>query len=473
MATVAGVASIDITPDWPVMQGGFGQRTEPGVGVLDPVLAKALYLASGDDAVLLVTADLIAIPRPVSDAVVARLSASTGLDERQVCICASHTHSGPLPFGPGAPGVDRYTEFLVDALVAVAAAAMGDPSPCAVGSGAGAVDVLFNRRTRGAPNRVDPRVPVVVVRRVDAAGGVAEGDPLAVVFGVGCHPVTLGWDNMSISGDYPGFAQRAIEAELAGTVAVFFNTTEADVIPVTSPDRDALDPRGYHGGSLDDTATIGGAIAAEVLRVVPLIEVSSDVALGSARRDVLVQANNAAFDLETAQQRLAAATAVLAGALGPDFEQRAGGHLWALASQYVVATDCSEEEMRTVMIACCEYLGLSARVARGRDLDPVAVPVQVLRIADVDLVALPGEPLVAVGEEWTRRTGSAQAYVIGLANAHHRYLPLQQHFDLPDARVQYDTVTAGLEPGAVDRLLAEAAALRDECVNSLRRATAH
>jgi hypothetical protein len=465
MATVAGVASIDITPDWPVMQGGFGQRTTPSDGVLDPVGAKALYLAgdeSGGEAVLLLTADLIAIPTQISAAVVDRLAESTGLDERQVCICASHTHSGPLPFGPGAPGVDRYTEFLIEALCAVARDAMADPQPCALGTGTGRIDLLFNRRTRGEPNRVDPRVPVLVVRPLVADGAPA-AEPLAVVFGTGCHPVTLGWDNMLISGDYPGVAQRVIEAQLPGTVALFFNTTEADVIPVTSPDRDALDPRGYCGGTVADMTTFGAALADAVLEVVPEVEPSPDAPIGSARRTVLVQANNAAFDLETAQRRLETATAVLAGALGNDFEQRSGGYLWALASRHVVETDCSDEEMRAVMIACCEYLGLSARVARGRDLDPVAVPLQVLRLGDLELVALPGEPLVAVGEEWSRRTGSDHAYVIGLANAHHRYLPLQRHFDQPDARVQYDTVTAGLEPGAVDRLLDDAAAMLAQC----------
>jgi hypothetical protein len=84
---------------------------------------------------------------------------------------------------------------------------------------------------------------------------------------------------------------------------------------------------------------------------------------------------------------------------------------------------------------------------------------QVLRIGDMELLALPGEPLVEVGMAWSARTGNPHSYVIGLANAHLRYLPLQEHFDMPDARSQYDTVTAGLEPGAVDRLLDEAAAL--------------
>ena len=454
MSTWAGVASIDITPTWPVLQGGFGQRTVASVGVLDPVMAKALYLRTGRDAVLLITADLIAIPKQISDPVVSAVSAALGIEARQICICASHTHSGPLPFGPaGAPGVTAYSELLIDALVRVGCEAVAQPVECAIGSGVGTVDVFFNRRTRGNPNLVDSRVGVIVVRPLDG------DNPLAVLFGAGCHPVTLGWDNLSISGDFPGVAQRAVEAQLAATTALFFNTTEANVIPITSPDRDALDPRGYFGGDVRDTITIGQAIAEEVCRVVATVETHPGVDVGADRRDIVVQANNATFDLDTAQRRLDTARSVLEADLGDDFVDRAGGYLWALASQHVVDTDCSEADMRRIMIACCEYLGLSARVARGSALDPVTVPIQVVRIGDVELLALPGEPLVEVGQEWTARTGSDQAFVVGLANEHHRYLPLLRHFEMPDAAVQYDTVTAGLEPTAVDRLLDEAASI--------------
>ena len=451
MIARAGTARIDITPTWPVMQGGFGQRTIPSEGVLDPVLAKALYLESGDDRLLLITADLIAIPLQLSSPTVAGLIAACGLEPHQICICASHTHSGPLPWGPAdAPGVEQYSTFLVAALVEVGIAAMATPEECEVGTGVGNVDAFFNRRTRGNPNLVDPRVGVLAVR------AIGERHPHTVVFGVGCHPVTLGWDNAMISGDFPGVAQRLIEAGTGIETAMFFNTTEANVIPRTSPDRDALDPRGYCGGSPDDATTIGRAIADEVIRVVGTVTTSPEVTLGSARRELQLQPSNAVFDLTTAQERLTAATAVLAAELGNDFEARAGGYLWALASHHVVDTDCSEEVMRRIMIACCEYLGLSARVALGRSPGPVTVPIQVLRVGDMELLALPGEPLVEVGQAWSARTGSEHAYVIGLANAHLRYLPLQQHFDLPDARFQYDTVTAGLEPGAVDQMLDEA-----------------
>jgi hypothetical protein len=459
MGTRAGTARIDITPTWPVMQGGFGQRTTPSEGVLDAVFAKALYIdctapESRSEALLLITADLIAIPHQVSVPVVEAIAAASELAPRQICICASHTHSGPLPSGPSdAPGVAQYSEFLIAALVEVGLAAVADPVACEIGTGTGAVDVFFNRRTRGNPNLVDPRVAVLVAQ--ETAGERRR----TVLFGVGCHPVTLGWDNPLISGDYPGVAQRLIEDDEAVDMAMFFNTTEANVIPATSPDRDALDPRGYCGGSPDDADTIGRAIAAEVLRVNGGVATTSDVSIGSARVDIELQANNAAFDLPTAQERLAAASAALASVLGVDFERRAGGFLWALASRHVVETDCSEPDMRRLMIACCEFLGLSARVAHGRSLQPVKVPLQVMRIGDMELLALPGEPLVEVGLAWSAITGHDNSYVIGLANAHLRYLPLRQHFELPDARDQYDTVTAGLEPGAVDRLLDEAAQL--------------
>ena len=454
MTARAGAARVDITPTWPVMQGGFGQRTSPSEGVLDPVSAKALWVDNGDTAVLVITADLIAIPAQISRPVVERLVEATGLTASQILLCASHTHSGPLPFGaPGAPGVTEYSSFLVDRLVEVALAAGSALVACTIGSAVGEVDVLLNRRTRGSPNLVDRRVPVLAVRDATTEG------VLAMVFGVGCHPVTLGWENQLISGDFPGAAQRIIEEQIPGSTALFVNTTEANVIPVTSPNLDALDPRGYRDGSAADVDRIGRAVADAVVGVLPDIVTSSSVRLGSARRDLRIEPNNAALDLDTAQHRLAGATGVLAAALGEDFAERAGGYLWALASRYVVETDCSEDEMRRVMIACCEFLGLSARVARGRALEPVDVPIQVVRLHDLELLALPGEPLVEVGIEWSARANGDHAFVIGLANAHHRYLPLAEHFTRADAAVQYDTVTAGLEHSAVDRMLDEAAAL--------------
>lgn len=447
---LAGPARVDITPTSPVMQGGFGQRTTPHERILDRLHTKALYLRSGDEELLLVTADLIAMPSQIAEPVTAALVARTGLTPRQICLCTSHTHSGPVPYDGGVGvGVADYTSRLLEALVEVGVSARERATPSHIGSGVGAVDVFFNRRTRGQPNHVDPRVAVLTVH--DATDGRVTG----VLFGVGCHPVTLGWDNMAISGDFPGVAQRSIEAAL-GADALFFNSTEGNVIPVTSPNRNSLDPRGYVGGTYADTGRIGETIAAEVVRVVSTIVPSADVQLESQRRDIKVSPRNAEFDPVASQARLDAATAVLEEILGSDFEARAQGFLWALASRHVMITDCSEKAMRRLMIAVCEYLGLRARVAHGRSLRDVTLTVQTIRVGDLHLLALPGEVLVEVGDEWSALTGSAQAFIVGLANGHHRYLPMPAHFDEPDAALHYETVTAGLAPNAM-RLALDAA----------------
>jgi hypothetical protein len=457
---LAGAARVDITPAWPVMQGGFGQRTTPSEGVLDRIHAKALYLrgaGAAGDALLLVTADLIAMPRQLAQPVLEEITRATGLEPRQVCICASHTHSGPVPFDAGgAPGVAEYSAFLRAALVDVAQRAIAAAQPARLGSGVGSVDLFLNRRTRGAPNRVDPRVAVLRACALD------DGRDIAVLFGVGCHPVTLGWDNMRISGDFPGVAQHVVEDALDGAVALFFNSTEGNVIPVTSPNLDALDPRGYHGGSHEDAVRIGTAVASEVLRVLPGLALTATAEVGSARRELSLPARNAAFDLEAARTRLARADAVLAAELGDDFRARSGGYLWALASRHVLAADCSEDDMRRLMIACCEHLGLTARVAHGKALSPASVPVQVLRMHALELLALPGEVLVEVGQAWSAIAGHDRAFIVGLANAHLRYLPAASHFAEPEAGVRYETVTAGLEAGGVERALDAAGSMLAE-----------
>ena len=476
---IAGTARVDITPAWPVMQGGFGQRIAPCTGVHDPVFAKALYLANETDRLLIITADLICIPGPLGSAVIALLAAQAGLLQAQICVCASHTHSGPLPFDASgtAQGVAEYTPVLRDALAGVALAAIACARPCRVRTGIGEVDVFLNRRTRGAPNIVDKRVAVVAVD--DAVNGALQ----AVLFGVGCHPVTMGWDNMAISADFPGVAQALIEAEFAGATALFFNTTEGNVIPRTSPNLDALDPRGYCGGGFAHSSSVGAAIAAEVVRVVRADTVTSELRIGARRMDLQIDQRNAQLDLATARTQLADGTRTLCEFLGDDFAARVpAAQLWSVASARVIALQMSETDMRRLMLACCHFLGLSARVRQTRAPRPTNVPVQLLRINDFLLLALPGEVLVETGQAWTelaaserihsdgaaseharhRRGTAGNAFIVGLANAHLRYLPSSAHFAEPDAARHYETVTAGLAPDSMDVIFGAAARMLDE-----------
>ena len=121
--------------------------------------------------------------------------------------------------------------------------------------------------------------------------------------------------------------------------------------------------------------------------------------------------------------------------------------------------DLAEPDMRRLMIACCRYLGLAQRLGAPSTPRLVDTPVQVLRINDFALLMLPGEPLVEVGEAWMALAQSQTAFVVGLANSHLRYLPMSANFNEPDADVRYETVTAGLRAGGVERILEDAAGM--------------
>lgn len=452
----AGTARIDITPDWPVMLAGFGQRTQPSDGVLDRIFVKALFLDDGNRRLLLITADLISTPRPLGEAVVAALGDALGLTPEQICVCASHTHSAPMPHdaGDGAIGVAAFAASLQTAMIAVGVQATAAARPCRVRTAVGTLDGFLNRRTRGAPNLVDTRIPVVV------ADDAATGQPMAVLFGAGCHPVTLGWDSMKISSDFPGVAQSAIEAAMPGVNALFFNTTEGNVVPITSPNCDALDPRGYVGGVYGDTRKMGGDLARAVLDAVAEATVATALRVSSERQTLFLKPNFADYTPDAAASLLADARQTLARYLRDDLDRALPpGPLWSVASDVVVARDLSEDDMRELMIACCRYLGLYQRRANAAPPRPVKAPVQVMRINDFAFLALPGEVMVEVGQAWSDLAQSPTAFIVGLANAHLRYLPLAAHFAEPEAAVRYETVTAGLQSGEVEVALEHATAM--------------
>ena len=454
-----GVAVRDITPAGPVMLAGFGQRVSPSEGVLDPIFAKALWLEAGATRLAFITTDLLCIPGPLAAAVTLAAGEQLGLAPAEICLTASHTHSGPAPYdaGDGAPGVAAYVAFLQAALVELAAAARDDARPARVATAVGAAaDLFFNRRTRGRPNRVDPRLPVIVIE--DAETGATR----AVLFGAGCHPVTLGWDNPLVSADFPGVAQKVIEAALPGAVALFFNTTEGNVIPITSPDRDALDPRGYCGGGPADTRRMGEALAEAVLAAHARRGPARELSLRTARQTLSILPNAGAGDPAQVAAELAVSHRVLADYLGDDLPRALPpGPLWSMASAAVIRLDLDEDDMRRLMIACCRCLGLTARLARPEPPRPSPVPIQVISLNGVDLLTLPGEVLVEVGEAWRDVAGHDKAFVVGLANGHFRYLPLAAHHAEPQADQRYETVTAGLTPGSVDKAVAAAGEMLD------------
>ncbi|HOY59441.1 MAG TPA: neutral/alkaline non-lysosomal ceramidase N-terminal domain-containing protein, partial [Verrucomicrobiota bacterium] len=179
----AGVARVPITPPMPFWLTGYAARTNAAASVRTELWAKALALedSRGGRAVL-VTSDVIGLPREISDAVAERARKRHGLKRSEVLLNSSHTHAGPVIWpnlrvmfdfdeAEQARVVD-YTRRLCDNLTAVIDAALDDLGPAHIASGHGAAHFAINRRqpasngARIGQNRsgpVDHDVPVLSI----------------------------------------------------------------------------------------------------------------------------------------------------------------------------------------------------------------------------------------------------------------------------------------------------------------------
>jgi hypothetical protein len=267
---LAGVSTIDITPEEPIRLTGYGNRTVPTADIRQRLRAKALALSGGGGRPsVLITSDLIGVPRHVSDEVARRLEPA-GIRREQIAVTSTHTHTGPmlsgnLPFIFGAPipaehqaASDRYTKQLVDKLERVARAALADRRPAHLSWSQGRAGFASNRRVLkdgkwtafgvNPKGPVDHDLPVLAVKAPD-------GRLRAVLASYACHATTLeGRDNF-VHGDWPGAAQALLETRHPGAVAMVAIGTAADANP---------NPR---GGGVPDVERHARALADEVDRL--------------------------------------------------------------------------------------------------------------------------------------------------------------------------------------------------------------
>jgi neutral ceramidase len=247
----AGAATVVITPEESVWMAGYAARNRPAEGTLHDLKAKALAIedANGELAVL-VTTDLIGFRgNYMSGRIIERLGERYGLASDQVILSSSHTHTGPELMRPPEDDPDewdmtgynspeerekiiKYSLSLEDKIVDLVGEALNLREPARLFSGHGVARFAVNRRNNAEADLrpgtqlagpADHSVPVLKV-----AG--ESGEILAVVFGYACHATVLSFYKWS--GDYPGFAQIALEKTFPGTTAMFFAGAGADQNPL-------------------------------------------------------------------------------------------------------------------------------------------------------------------------------------------------------------------------------------------------
>jgi neutral ceramidase len=277
----AGTAKAVITPKEPLWMAGYASRTSPAAGTLHELYARVLVLedARGRRAVL-VSTDLLGIPRSISENVCRELNSKYGLPREAVMLNASHTHCGPVLRGAlydayplddaEKKKIEAYSAELENTIVRTVGAALAPLVPASVAVGQGATDFAVNRRNNREPDvpalkashalrgPSDHSVPVLAVRRAD-------GQLMAVVFGYACHNTTLSIQQWN--GDYAGFAESNLETAHPGATALFFMGCGADQNPIP---RRTVELAKKYGGMM--TAAVEAVLAGKMESLPPKLE---------------------------------------------------------------------------------------------------------------------------------------------------------------------------------------------------------
>ncbi|MEN6458855.1 MAG: neutral/alkaline non-lysosomal ceramidase N-terminal domain-containing protein [Thermoguttaceae bacterium] len=295
----AGAARKAITPDGSIWMSGYAFRKAPSDGVLHDLWAKALALQDAEGRrTVIVTIDVIGLPREVFDAVAARLKQKHGLERGQFMLNAAHIHTGPLIwpnlrilYDLNESDQNRligYRARLIEDIVEVADRALADLKPATLALGHGSVGFAANRRAalkhngERVPAPVDHDVPVIKISSPDGA-------VRAVVFGYACHNTTCTESCRRLNGDYAGFAQIEIEKAMPGAMAMFLMLCGAD----QNPDR---------RGTVEIAAEHGQKLAQAVRDVLGRpMRTPQPVAIRTAYEDValdIAQVKRSAFEWE-------------------------------------------------------------------------------------------------------------------------------------------------------------------------------
>ncbi|GEO23125.1 alkaline ceramidase [Cyclobacterium qasimii] len=222
--------------------GGYAARNHPSEGVRHSVWAKALAIEDPNGKLaVVVTTDLLAFRKFLSDNIRDQLKDKYGLSRDQIILNSSHTHTGPETDYPRYEfqlsqseynKIQQFSSRVEREIVDLVGYAIKSLERVKLSSENGVTRFQVNRRNNKeaqlnaqtelkGPN--DYAVPVIKVEDL-------KGNLKAILFGYACHPTVL--SDYQISGDYAGFAQIELEKLYPGATALFFQGAGADQNPL-------------------------------------------------------------------------------------------------------------------------------------------------------------------------------------------------------------------------------------------------
>ena len=277
----AGFSKVSITPTLNIAEdniekgefvqlplAGYGARKgAPATAIHDSIFIKAAALKVNNNLAVLVGADLLIIPPNITDSAMMVLS-KQGISRNQIYFSASHTHSSLGGWGPGFVGKEfaggenkNLEKWLVQQLSKAVVQAMADLKPAAISSGDFNAGAYTRNRLIGELGTKNDDFSYIFIQQNDGKK--------AVIGSFAAHSTCMGSKNMEISGDYPGYWQRKMEA------------TTVDYAIFMAGSMGSQTNRG-EGDGFEKPRFIGESLADSTINHLQNIETSDSVLLASA-----------------------------------------------------------------------------------------------------------------------------------------------------------------------------------------------
>lgn len=259
----AGTGRRCTNPPPNIAHGGWGaQKHEQAEGIDLDFWATALALSDGGVTAVILDIDIQILTNERADQIRTAVSQATGLPVQNIRACATHTHSGPVPYKSwiekGYELVGPWFEHLARWCAEAASEALANLQPVLVRTGQGECAINANRRCVASNGErflgVNPAGPCdrqVSVVQLDST----EGTPLATLVTYACHATIMGPANRLLTPDFPGAMKRVVEQAVGGR-CLFLQGSAGNLGPVQGFQAD---PKVYRA--------LGAVLGHEVARI--------------------------------------------------------------------------------------------------------------------------------------------------------------------------------------------------------------
>ena len=461
----AGTARVDITPPIGIAHAGWGAQLHEGAeGVDMPLTITALVIepdGNNDPAerIAILDIDTCMLAQGYDQNIRKSVTEATGIPAPNQRVSYTHTHSGPIEglswIVKGAEMVEPWFISMGPASAKAVEEAITKIVPVRSDSGTGHCEININRRPvsndgkvftgRNPDGFVDHEVLVTALDDLD-------GNPVATLVNYACHPTIMGPENKLITPDYPGPVRETVESVVGGT-CLFLQGAAGNQGPIDG-----------FTGDISVYRKLGKQLGIEAARVrltidpVPREEKLEEILPSGA--DLGMYSFKQVGESDDTLRMIETSASLPVKEMPPESEVQANFDRISANLEQVRKNGGSTDDIKKAAFpAKRETLLLRHTQTFGQGGNKQDVPIQVIRIGNTALVAIPVEPFAEIGTAVKERSPADWTLFSGYSNGYYGYLPMEYAY--PEGGYEVGP-TAPFESGAAEQMI-------EDCIEAIQK----